>query len=74
MYNLPDNLKIHNVEYGKYLLRLIAADYLPAEIAWRKVKVGGIVYPFNKKLGFMDKGEFNKEKYLEMQEEILNGE
>jgi asparagine synthetase B (glutamine-hydrolysing) len=71
MLYLPEEYKINNVEYGKYLLRLVASDYLPEEIAWRKVKVGGIVYPVNIKRNWLDKGEFNKERYLDYQKNIL---
>jgi len=74
MFNLPPELKINNVEYGKYALRLIAEKYLPKEIAWRKHKVGGPVYPVNKVMGW-DKtgGEFSKVNWLKWQEEVLNG-
>jgi asparagine synthetase B (glutamine-hydrolysing) len=73
MLNLPIEDKIYRVEYGKHILRRLAKKYLPTEIAWRKVKVGGIIYPVNTKRGWLDKGEFNKEKYLEYQKEILYG-
>ena len=72
MLSLPPEDKIHEVEFGKYLLRQIAAKYLPEEIAWRKVKVGGPVYPVNKMRGWMEKGEFDKTRYLEEQQKILN--
>jgi len=71
MFNLPDEDKIHNVEYGKYLLRLIAADYLPEEVAWRKQKIGGPLVPMNKLLG-INESEFSKEGYMSYQERILN--
>ena len=72
MLNLPMEDKINNVEYGKYALRKIAAKYLPQEIAWRKEKVGGPVYPVNKFKGW-DKidGEFSKNKWTEHQKNIL---
>lgn len=71
MFNLPDEDKIHNVEYGKYLLRRIASDYLPEEVAWRKQKIGGPLVPMNKLLG-IDEPEFSKEGYMAYQEKILN--
>lgn len=71
MFNLPRKAKIHNVQYGKYALRKIAEKYLPKEIAWRKAKVGGPLYPANLIKGWMEKGEFNKEKYMAYQKEIL---
>jgi asparagine synthetase B (glutamine-hydrolysing) len=71
MRNLPLKAKIHKVEYGKYALRKIAEKYLPKNIAWRKKKVGGPVYPVNLKKGWLENGEFNKEKYIEYQNEIL---
>lgn len=58
-------------EYGKYLLRKIAEKYLPHEIAWRKKKVGGPVYPVNIMKGWMDDGEFDKKQWLEYQEKLL---
>lgn len=70
MLNLPDEYKI-NGEYGKYLLRVLAAQYLPEEIAWRKKKVGGPVYPVNVKRGWMENGEFDKTQYLNYQKTIL---
>jgi len=72
MFNLPIEEKIWDIEYGKYALREIAAHYLPEEIAWRKKKVGGPVYPVNKMRGW-DKvdGEFGKSQYLKYQQDIL---
>jgi len=72
MKNLPLTEKIVNTEYGKYALREIANKYLPIEIAWRKEKVGGPVYPVNIMRGW-DKidGEFGKSQYLEYQKKIL---
>lgn len=73
MFNLPPKMKIHKVEYGKYALRLIAEKYLPKEIAWRKHKVGGPVYPVNLEMGWdKTEGEFGKKKWLEFQREVLN--
>lgn len=71
MFNLPPEDKIHNVEFGKYLLRQLAAKYLPEEIAWRKIKVGGPVYPVNILKGWLERGLFDKTKYLEEQVKIL---
>jgi len=73
MKNLPDDSKIQNVEYGKYALREIAEKYLPNEIAWRKKKVGGPVYPVNKLMGWDKKeGEFGKKSWMSYQQAILN--
>lgn len=74
MRDLPIEAKIKDVEFGKYALRAILAKYVPEEIAWRKKKVGGPVYPVNKMRGWMDHGEFDKRKFLEYQLKILNGE
>lgn len=73
MFNLPAHLKISSCgEYGKYLLRIVAAKYLPEQIAWKKHKVGGPVYPVNKIMGWVDtEGEFGKGKYLAWQRKIL---
>lgn len=70
MRDLPMEHKIKG-EYGKYLLRKIAEKYLPREIAWRKKKVGGPVYPVNVIKGWMDDGEFGKTHWLEYQRKIL---
>lgn len=70
MRDLPMEHKIQE-EYGKYLLRKIAEKYLPREIAWRKRKVGGPVYPVNVIKGWMDDGEFGKTRWLEYQRKIL---
>lgn len=72
MLNLPTEDKIYDVEFGKYLLRQIAAKYLPEEIAWRKVKVGGPVYPVNVIKKWLGLGEFDKTVYLAEQEKILS--
>lgn len=58
-------------EYGKYILRKIAEKYLPREIAWRKKKVGGPVYPVNVIKGWMDDGEFDKKRWIKYQEKLL---
>ena len=72
MLNLPIEDKIKDVEFGKYALRKIASYYLPHEIAWRKKKVGGPVYPVNIMRNW-DKvdGEFGKKTYLSYQKECL---
>lgn len=70
MRDLPLEHKIQG-EYGKYLLRKIAEKYLPEEIAWRKKKVGGPVYPVNVLKGWMDEGEFDKKQWLEYQKRLL---
>lgn len=72
MKDLPMEHKIQG-EYGKYLLRKIAEKYLPREIAWRKKKVGGPVYPVNLLRGWMDDGEFGKKHWLEYQKKLLSG-
>lgn len=72
MFNLPRKYKIRNSEYGKYALRKIAENYLPYHIAWRKVKVGGPVYPVNVKKQWMKDGEFSKTQYLLWQKQILS--
>ena len=71
MKNLPMKEKVHKVEYGKHALRKIAKKYLPKEVAWRKKKVGGPVYPVNLLKGWMDDGEFGKKHWLEYQEKLL---
>ncbi len=73
MRDLPIKKKIHKTEYGKYELRKIAEKYLPWEVAWRRKKVGGPVYPVNLMRGWVETdGEFGKGKYLEYQSRILN--
>lgn len=73
MLALPIEEKIHKVEFGKYALRKIAAKYLPKDIAWRKVKRGGPVYPVNIKRGWIDTdGEFGKTEYIKFQQNILD--
>ena len=73
MRDLPIEEKIHDVEYGKYALRKIAEKYLPKEIAWRKKKVGGPVFPVNQLMKWdKEEGEFGKSKWLEYQQNILN--
>jgi len=71
-YNLPDEAKIHNTEFGKYALRLIAQRRIPHDLAWRKSKVGGPVWPVNLQMHW-DKadGEFGKAHWLKYQEAIL---
>ena len=72
MYNLPISDKICGL-WGKFLLRQVATKYLPNDIAWRLRKIGGPVYPVNRIMGWMDKGEFDKTAWIKYQEEILNG-
>lgn len=72
MFNLPIEKKIYKVEYGKYALRKIAAKYLPEEIAWRKEKVGGPVFPVNVFKNWTETdGEYGKRSWLNYQQEIL---
>ena len=73
MFNLPTELKVYNVVFGKYALRAIADEYLPEEIAWRAGKMGGPLYSPNKMMGW-DKidGKYGKSEYLKFQERILN--
>lgn len=68
--NLPMEDKIQG-EFSKFLLRKIAEKYLPVQIAWRKKKVGGPVYPVNVMRDWMKDGEFDKTKYLDYQRNIL---
>lgn len=70
MFNLPDEYKIDADQYGKYLLRLVASKYLPAEIAWRKVKRGGPIFPVNKIMKW-NVPEFDKEDWIRFQREVL---
>ena len=78
MSNLPDEMKIarnyNNSEdflYGKWLLRVVANDYLPEEIVWRKQKMGGPLVPVNKIKGWRKDGQFGKASYLAYQRRIL---
>lgn len=66
MRDLPVEDKIRG-EFGKYALRQISEKYLPHDVAWRKHKVGGPVYPVNLMRGWMDNGEFGKQHWLEYQ-------
>lgn len=70
MFNLPDELKIHD-NWGKYALRLVAEEYLPSDIVWRRQKMGGPVYPVNVKKGWMKDGEFDKKEYVKFQKGFL---
>lgn len=70
MKDLPLSYKISG-DYGKLALRKIAEKYLPTEIAWRKKKVGGPVYPVNVLRGWLDKGEFDKTEWLKYQKKFL---
>ena len=73
MFNIPDALKIHQ-HWGKYLQRRVASRYVPDNVVWRRRKMGGPVYPVNVLQGWMDKGEFDKGRYLAYQNEILQSE
>lgn len=72
MFTLPAEQKIGDIEYGKFLLRMIAEELLPIDIAWKKQKIGGPLIPVNKIKGW-DLPPFDKSRYLEYQWEILNG-
>lgn len=72
MRDLPMTDKIAG-EYGKVALRKILSKYVSREVAWRKKKVGGPVYPVNLLRGWMTNGEFDKAEYLNYQQQILNG-
>lgn len=69
MRDLPIESKIQG-EYGKWQLRQVLAQYLP-EIADRKDKVGGPVFPVNKFKGWKGK-EFSKKKWLNYQKSLLS--
>jgi asparagine synthetase B (glutamine-hydrolysing) len=72
MMNLPMSEKINAVEYGKFALRKIASQYLPPEIAWRKKKVGGPVFPVNILRGWTTiDGEYGKSQYMSYQARLL---
>lgn len=72
MMKLPMEDKIERVEYGKKILRQILWKYLPYDIAWRKKKVGGPVWPVNKFKGWIKTdGEFGKKSWLEYQKKFL---
>ena len=66
---LPSKYKIKGFE-TKFLLREMARKYLPSSVANRKCK-SGLVAPVNKWMGWMEKGEFNKEEYMKHQRKIL---
>lgn len=70
MRDLPLDAKVKG-EFGKYLLRKIAHKFLPEDVAWRKKKVGGPVYPVNILKGWMKNGEFDKTNWVKYQEKIL---
>lgn len=67
---VPDELKIKDFT-TKYILRNIAEEYLPMEIVWRTNKMGGPVAPVG--LWLDEEKEFSKEKYLNLQTKILQG-
>ncbi len=66
---IPDHLKIKGFT-TKYIERKIAEKYIPKEVAWRKNKMGGPVAPIGKFLN--QKDEFDKTKYLKLQNKIWN--
>lgn len=68
-YSLPDSLKIRD-GVTKWGFRQICKKYLPAMMMDRS-KMGGPVAPVNDLMGW-DLGPFDKSKYLEEQEKILN--
>lgn len=69
MKNLPMDQKIQG-EYGKWALRQILAQYLP-EVADRKKKVGGPVYPVNQLKNWLLNGEFDKREWIKYQQKFL---
>jgi asparagine synthetase B (glutamine-hydrolysing) len=71
MFNLPEEQKIKDFEYGKALLREVAEIFLPKEIAWRKQKIGGPLVPVNKIKGW-NLDPFDKSMYMKYQEDILS--
>lgn len=64
---IPDDLKIKDFT-TKYIFRKVAEKYLSARIVWRKNKMGMAV-PVGKWLG--EEKEFDKDKYIKLQTEIL---
>jgi len=72
MFSLPEEQKVVTGHYGKLLLRELASDLLPEEIAWREQKIGGPLIPVNKIKGW-DLPISDKSMYLKYQEDILNG-
>lgn len=69
-YKLPDHLKIRN-GVTKWIFREISKKYLPP-IMTDRIKMGGPVAPVNHWIENSG-GEYSKESYLKLQEEILNG-
>ena len=68
-YKLPDHLKIRN-GVTKWGFRQICKKYLP-EFIMDRSKLGGPVFPVNKVMGWMEKGEFDKSIYIQKQKETL---
>lgn len=64
---VPDELKIKGFT-TKYIEKKIAEHYLPFDVVWRKNKIGGPTAPVG--VWLEQKDEFDKTKYLQMQEEI----
>jgi asparagine synthetase B (glutamine-hydrolysing) len=72
-YMLPDHLKIRN-GVTKWAFREVCRKYLP-EFVMDRAKMGGPVAPVNHWIdGAMENGEFSKEKYLQLQKDILYGQ
>ena len=69
-YNLPDHLKIRN-GVTKWAFRQVCRKYLP-EFIMDRSKMGGPVAPVNYWIGGQA-GELNKDKYINLQKEVLNG-
>lgn len=66
---VPDSMKIKGF-ITKWIERKIAEKYLPKKVVWRKNKMGGPVAPVGLWLGEQD--EFTKDKYLKLQDAIIN--
>src|SRR3990167_461702 len=62
----PDELKIKGFT-TKWIEKKVAENYLPADVVWRKNKMGGPVAPVG--IWLKEKNEFDKEKYLDLQRE-----
>jgi len=70
---LHDELKVHGA-ITKYIFKRVAENYIPYDVVWRKNKMGGPVFPVNTVMGWLDKGEFDKTKYLEYQRQCLESQ
>jgi asparagine synthetase B (glutamine-hydrolysing) len=72
MRDLPIEDKVKDIEFGKVALRNICWKYLPYDIAWRKVKIGGPVFNVNVFKGWVKTdGLYGKESWLKFQEQFL---